>query len=104
MAHEILSVKLCELENQLSRLSSRIYLSETAGNERLQQEIQTFAEALSVSVHSRRCGELFYAFDIFVRRAKINFCQTSCYRLTILKYCDKIITVEKPNPTHYVWR
>lgn len=44
MAHEILSVKLCELENQLSRLSSRIYLSETAGNERLQQEIQTLSK------------------------------------------------------------
>ena len=44
MAHEILSVKLCELENQLSRLSSRIYLSETAGNERLQHEIQTLSK------------------------------------------------------------
>ncbi|HIT52885.1 MAG TPA: hypothetical protein IAD07_02975 [Candidatus Fimivicinus intestinavium] len=40
MAHEILSVKLCELEDQLSRLSSRIHLSETAGHERLQKEIK----------------------------------------------------------------
>lgn len=39
MAHEILSVKLYELERQLSRLSSRIHLSEIAGHERLQQEI-----------------------------------------------------------------
>ncbi len=40
MAHEILSVKLCELENQLSRLSGRIHLSETADHTQLQQEIQ----------------------------------------------------------------
>ena len=38
MAHEILSVKLCELENQLARLSSRIQLSEVAGHEELRQE------------------------------------------------------------------
>lgn len=43
MAHEILSVKLCELEDQLSRLSSRIHLSETAGHERLQREIKALA-------------------------------------------------------------
>ena len=40
MAHEIISVKLCELEDQLARLSSRIHLSETAGRPQLQQEIQ----------------------------------------------------------------
>lgn len=40
MAHEILAVKLCELEDQLSRLSSRIHLSETADHAQLQQEIQ----------------------------------------------------------------
>lgn len=41
MAHEILSVKLCELEEQFSRLSSRIHLSEMAGHLQLQQEIST---------------------------------------------------------------
>ena len=40
MAHEILSVKLCELEEQLSRLSGRIHLSETADHARLDQEIR----------------------------------------------------------------
>lgn len=40
MAHEILAIKLCELEDQLSRLSSRIHLSETAGHDQLQQEIK----------------------------------------------------------------
>lgn len=44
MAHEILSVKLCELEEQLSRLSSRIHLSETAGHDRLQQEINMLSK------------------------------------------------------------
>lgn len=39
MAHEILSIKLCELEKQLDRLDSRIRLSETAGRRRLQKEI-----------------------------------------------------------------
>ena len=39
MAHEILSVKLCELEEQLLRLSSRIHLTETAGRDRLREEI-----------------------------------------------------------------
>ena len=40
MAHEILAVKLCELEDQLSRLSSRIHLSETSDQMQLQREIQ----------------------------------------------------------------
>ena len=40
MAHEILAVKLCELEDQFARLSRRIQLSETAGHNKLQQEIQ----------------------------------------------------------------
>ncbi len=39
MAHEILSIKLCELEKQLDRLDSRIRLSETAGRRQLQAEI-----------------------------------------------------------------
>ena len=40
MAHEILSVKLCELEDQLSKLDIRIHLSEIAGHMQLQQEIK----------------------------------------------------------------
>ncbi len=39
MAHEILSVKLCELEDQLARLFSRIQLSEAAGAAGLGAEI-----------------------------------------------------------------
>ena len=48
MACEILAVKLCELEDQLSRLSSRIHLSETADHVQLQQEIKAL---------SRECAE-----------------------------------------------
>lgn len=44
MAHEILAVKMCELDEQLSRLSSRIHLSETTGSERLRCEIKALAK------------------------------------------------------------
>ena len=44
MAHEILTVKLCELEDQLSRLSSRIHLTETANREQLHQEIRALSQ------------------------------------------------------------
>lgn len=40
MSYAVLSVKLCELGDQLSQLNSRIRLSETADHERLWQEIQ----------------------------------------------------------------
>ena len=39
MAHEILSVKLCQLDERMERLHSRIHISETASRNRLQQEI-----------------------------------------------------------------
>lgn len=41
MPHEILSVKLCELDETISRLRSRIQLSETAGRERLRVEVKS---------------------------------------------------------------
>ena len=44
MAHEILTVKLCELEDQLARLSSRIHLTETANREQLHQEIRALSQ------------------------------------------------------------
>ena len=43
MAHEILAVKLCELEDRFIRLSSRIHLSETAGHDQLRQEIRSLS-------------------------------------------------------------
>lgn len=39
MAHEILSVKLCQLDDRVERLHSRIHLSETADPRQLRQEI-----------------------------------------------------------------
>ena len=44
MAHEILSVKLCQLDERMERLHSRIHISETACQSRLQQEIDALAE------------------------------------------------------------
>lgn len=39
MAHEILSVKLCQLDDRLEKLHARIHMSETASHDNLQQEI-----------------------------------------------------------------
>ena len=44
MAHEILSLKLCELEDRLGRLNSRIHISETADHDRLKQEIKALSD------------------------------------------------------------
>ena len=44
MAHEILSVKLCELDEAMSRLHSRIQLSETAGRQRLRAEVESLRD------------------------------------------------------------
>lgn len=41
MPHEILSVKLCELDEKIARLHSRIHLSETAGHERIRAEVES---------------------------------------------------------------
>lgn len=48
MAHEILSIKLCQLEERMERLHSRIHLSETADRTRLRREIEQLeAECLT---------------------------------------------------------
>lgn len=39
MAHEILSIKLCQLSDRVGRLRSRIHMSETASHSQLRQEI-----------------------------------------------------------------
>ena len=39
MAHEVLTVKLCQLDDRMGRLHSRIHMSETAGHDQLRQEI-----------------------------------------------------------------
>lgn len=44
MAHEILTLKLCELEDQFSRLKSRIDSSQADGHAQIQQKIKTLEE------------------------------------------------------------
>lgn len=44
MAHEILTVKLCELEDQFARLSSRIHRSQQADRDALRREIQALSK------------------------------------------------------------
>lgn len=44
MAHEILSVKLYQLDEQLGRLHSRIHISETATHDRLRREIDALEQ------------------------------------------------------------
>lgn len=40
MSHEILTVKLCELEKRIAKIQSRIQLSESASLPRLQSEVE----------------------------------------------------------------
>ena len=61
MAHEILSVKLCELDDSLCRLHSRIHLSEAASHEQLQQEIRQL---------QRECNEAEAMLRDNLRRSK----------------------------------
>ena len=44
MAHEILTLKLRELEDQFSHLSRRIYSSQTADHKQLQQEMTALSQ------------------------------------------------------------
>ena len=73
MAHEILTVKLCELEDQLTRLISRIHLSETADPQQLQPEIQAL---------SRECAEAELALreKLQLSRAEVVTALAGTYR------------------------
>ncbi len=61
MAHEILTVKLCELEDQFARLSSRIRLTETASRSQLQQEIQAL---------TRECAQTALTLENKLKRSR----------------------------------
>ncbi len=61
MAHEILSVKLYELDNRIMRLCSRIHLSESAGHAQLQQEITDLG---------RECAEAELSLRERLRRSR----------------------------------
>lgn len=45
MAHEILSVKLCQLEDRVERLHSRIHWSEQADRRQLRREIESLEQS-----------------------------------------------------------
>lgn len=67
MAHEILAVKLCELEEQLSRLSGRIQLAETARKDQIQQEMEALA---------RECAETELALQKKLQRSRAEMVAT----------------------------
>ena len=72
MAHEILSVKLCELDETIGRLHSRIHLSETAKYAQLCRE----TEALS-----RECAEAELAL-----RKKLTYSRSKLVSLLAESY------------------
>lgn len=49
MAHEILSLKLCQLNDRLERLHSRIRISETAGRGQLRRQIASLEQECAES-------------------------------------------------------
>ena len=61
MDHEILSVKLCQLDDSVERLHSRIHMSETASHDHLQQEIAAL---------ERECAAAETALRENLRRSK----------------------------------
>ena len=67
MPHEILSVKLCELDEQIARLHSRIHLSETAGHERLRLEVEALQKECA-ETELTLCNKLHFSKAAVVTR------------------------------------
>lgn len=65
MAHEILTIKLCELEEQFARLNSRIHLSEIADHDQLRQEIRGL---------SKECTEAEFTLQKKIATVQIRNC------------------------------
>lgn len=61
MAHEILSLKLCQLDDRMERLHSRVRMSETADHGQLQREMERL---------ERECAETEAALREHLRRSK----------------------------------
>ncbi len=61
MAQEILFVKLCQLDDRVRRLHSRIHMSETAGHSQLRQEI---------GLLQKECAETEHALSQTLRGSK----------------------------------
>lgn len=89
MAHEILSVKLCELDQAIGRMQSRIHLSESAKPSQLQAEIDAL---------SRECAEtdLSLRKTLQLSRASIVSVLAQAYdeiEASIQSAADKLQTV-----------
>lgn len=63
MTHDLLSIKLCQLDDQIGKLHSRIYMSETAGTLKLRDEIDRLA---------RECAESQFALRESLQRSKCD--------------------------------
>ncbi len=87
MPHEILSVKLCELDEQIARLHSRIYLSETAGCERVRLE----AEALQ-----KECAEAELTL-----RNKLHFSKAAVVT-GLSEFYDKVEEIARQEKLKYL--
>ncbi len=109
MAHEILSVKLCELDERICRMHSRIHFSESARQSQLKQEIAAlerecaeeemtlrnklqFSKAVSVSILSQTYEEI----EGCIRRAK------DCMQATAQHSDDEMAAEEQHLLAEYV--
>lgn len=54
MAHEILWIKLCQLDDRVGKLHSRVHMSETAGHRQLRREINALAAECEASESALR--------------------------------------------------
>lgn len=93
MSHEILSVKLCELDQKIGRLHGRIHISESARHEQIEKELEDirreceeaefrlrenlrFSKAKTISVLSDAFGEV----EQIIEKAKkrLGECSSHC--------------------------
>lgn len=89
MAHEILSVKLCQLDDELGMLHSRIRLGENAGHEQLSREIRQLSQECSeaaLTLGDRlRLSKSEYASALYTYYEKIQeLIREGCGRLQAL--------------------
>ena len=66
IVHEILSVKLCELDEKIGWLHSRVYFSESAKHSQLKGEIEQIIRKMKEEVQF--CGSYHMVFRVLVRR------------------------------------
>ena len=94
MAHEILAVKLCQLDDRMEKLHSRIRISEFMSRDRLRQEIAALR---------RECAETDEALRENLRRSKAPLASVlaqSCGRIeqTLQETGDRLRAREPEYP------